>query len=322
MKYTFGALAAAVFLYISLYAGIWIDSRIYWKKHQPYYYEHEPQSITFYSDGLKLSSHFYVSDTSTFPIVIVVHGLTEEGKDFDLYEIIANELIKNKIGAFVIDLRGFSDSEDPKEINSYDDFDLAVDVHNAVEAVLDLPGVDTSRIFLLGHSMGAGVVLDAIYRDETGKIKGVVSIEPDRRGRELDTLKFAKRLTKDLRLKYMFNPGVTDSLEKSTNTFFVLEKLKNHPPILFVESEEAERHELFLKDYELLTEPKGLKVIPDTYHYFGTKYGDNWGKKKALLRFMRKLPGFPDAIINIKAINILTDELVLFFNDPHSVNRY
>lgn len=321
MKYLASIIIVAALIYISFFAGVWIDSKIYWPKHQPYYFENEPEEINFESDGLKLSANFYSPDSDSFPLVIIVHGLTGEGKDFDLYEIIANELVKSGFGTLNIDMRGFNKSEDPIEINSYDDFDLGKDVLNAIRTAVTLPGVDTSKMFLLGHSMGAGVVLSAVNPDLTGKIKGVVSIEPDRRGRDIDTVGFAERLTKDMKLNYLFNPGVTETLEKMTNTFYLSEKMNEHPPILFVESEQAVRHDLFLKDYELFSEPKAYIVIPDTYHYFGTKFGDNWGKKKALLKFLRLIPGTPDAIINVNALSILLDHLIKFFDDPYSVTE-
>ena len=278
-----------------------------------------PERETINSGNLLLSADFYKqSGANKLPLIIISHGLTSRGKNFELYRLWANKLASNKLAVLIIDYRGFNESQDPDSITSYKDFNLSDDILSAVKFAQNLPDIDTSKIFLLGHSLGAGVVLDAALRDTLDRIKGVISIEADRSGRNYNFKGAADRYQREMKVNYPVPQSVAESLEYHVNLDFLKEQLRfKHPPILFIETERAERHQYFLEDYSIISQPKDFKVINNTEHYFGTIKGPNsvWGKRYR--SFSKLFRWSPDIIYDKKPINDLIT-IIMHFVSKHS----
>ena len=106
--------------------------------------------VIFGSHGIKLQGKImlpvHASASSPVPGAVLCHGF---GADRKVMESSALLLVKKGIAAMVFDLRGHGLSEGCLDGNSYED------IIDAWQLLTDLPEVDSSRIGLIGHSLGA-----------------------------------------------------------------------------------------------------------------------------------------------------------------------
>jgi len=105
------------------------------------------------ADGLDLFAHDW-----TFPgaraVLAVAHGFAEHG---GRYEHVARELRPHGIATLAVDLRGHGRSPGPRgHVARFGDYQADLD------ALLERAGTVGPPVFLLGHSMGALVVLDRL----------------------------------------------------------------------------------------------------------------------------------------------------------------
>jgi pimeloyl-ACP methyl ester carboxylesterase len=106
--------------------------------------------VVFGSHGIKLHGTImlpaHASAYSPVPGAVLCHGF---GADRKVMESSALLLVKKGIATMVFDLRGHGLSEGCLDGNSYED------IIDAWQLLTDLPEVDSSRIGLIGHSLGA-----------------------------------------------------------------------------------------------------------------------------------------------------------------------
>jgi pimeloyl-ACP methyl ester carboxylesterase len=94
------------------------------------------------------------------PALIFVHGLLSTHAEFGDYPEKFSEL---GYVALAIDLRGHGESGGMSGFITEER--MVEDVRQAVDFVIELPGVDSRRVALLGHSLGAAAVLCAAAED-------------------------------------------------------------------------------------------------------------------------------------------------------------
>ena len=111
--------------------------------------------------------------------VVLLHGSSVYGRRLPLYPALAHELARAGYHVLAIDLRGFGESDDPAVLEDPASWDFPADAIAAVDSLLRWAPVDRSRVYLVGHSFGAGAALAAAQRDE--RIAKVVMIGPTRR---------------------------------------------------------------------------------------------------------------------------------------------
>jgi pimeloyl-ACP methyl ester carboxylesterase len=95
------------------------------------------------------------------PGVLLLHGSTPEGRRMGLYRIIASSLADRGYVVLTIDQRGFGQSSRPADPARPDAFDYEGDAVAALAYLSKLPGVDTTRLEVIGHSFGVGTALAA-----------------------------------------------------------------------------------------------------------------------------------------------------------------
>lgn len=104
------------------------------------------------------------------PAVVLVHGFTS---DRVATSALARRIAQNGYGVLAIDVRGHGENRNSFFESTSGD-GLREDVKNAVEFLRQSDLVDGSRIVVMGHSMGAGAVLD--YATHDTNLKGAVMI--------------------------------------------------------------------------------------------------------------------------------------------------
>ena len=104
-----------------------------------------------------------VDAASPAPAVILVHGTAdpEEYSGLTDYDDLADGFVDRGYVVVMPDLRNYADSEDDPRWETDIDIGGTLDVINAARAAAVDPGVDPSRIALMGHSSGGTMVINA-----------------------------------------------------------------------------------------------------------------------------------------------------------------
>lgn len=105
------------------------------------------------------------------PAVLLVHGFSS---DRALMSVLARRIARNGYAVMTIDLRGHGDNRNPFSRDFGAGGGLREDVAAAVGFLRGSSYVDGSKIVVMGHSMGAGAVLD--YATHDPNLKGAVMI--------------------------------------------------------------------------------------------------------------------------------------------------
>lgn len=105
------------------------------------------------------------------PAVLLIHGFSF---DRAMMSTLARRIANAGYGVLAIDVRGHGDNRNPFASNRAIGAGLDGDVRTAIDFLRVTPGVDGSRIVVIGHSMGAGAALD--YATSDPDLKGAVMI--------------------------------------------------------------------------------------------------------------------------------------------------
>lgn len=236
--------------------------------------------IEFVSGELTLRGSLYLPNgKGPFPGIVLTHGGTKLGRKLPLYRILGHNLAQRGYAVLSFDFRGYGESEDPKNFNTPADLDFVEDVVQAISYLSSVKGVDASKIYLIGHSFGAGVIVPAGVQDK--RVKGIIAIAPGRRGYKLFWSKNApakhyprQRLAEDTEIPQLRRVPVDfiNPILQYVTIDTILEH-SVHPPILLIDGELENPKDLaFLKNlYEEITEPKAYVTIKNADHYFGVK---------------------------------------------------
>ncbi len=136
------------------------------------------KKLTFYRDDSELDGMLYLPEgDGPFPVIILCCGFSQPYTD---YEAKAQSFADNGYAAVVFDFGCNVDGSTP-ENGAFDHGEVLLSQVKDLYAVMDnlaaLPGVDTSTVFLWGHSYGGFVAAYAgsLRSDE---ISGLILVEP------------------------------------------------------------------------------------------------------------------------------------------------
>ncbi len=139
-----------------------------------------PEDVTFTtSDGWEIHGSYYSCQAKDLPAVICVHMLRH---DRTTYESLADMLVGSGLDVLTIDSRGHGESVthngEEERFTSFDDaaYNSSVEDIAAAKAFLAEKGADTSRLGIIGASIGANYAL--IYGAGDPDVKGVVLLSP------------------------------------------------------------------------------------------------------------------------------------------------
>lgn len=262
---------------IALIAVILAGSYLY-EKYPPGQAREKTREVRFLSGNLQLQGTLYFPDKGAGrqPGIVLCHGSSKYGRRLALYAAMAHEF--NALGYVVLcfDFRGYGQSQEPHPIRTFMDLDFVQDISAAIGCLTAVQGVDGNRIYVVGHSFGAGVALAAAVRDP--RSRKTVSISPGRRTQELffgpnaeNPAYPAARMSQDMGI----SPPIADELINPHLIDYAAETLLRypvHPPVLFIDgSREAAEDLAFLRRVaQEMTPPTAYITIQGADHYFGT----------------------------------------------------
>lgn len=234
-------------------------------------------TVVIERDGFDLVGSLHgIEAGSSDPAILLLHGSTPAGRRLALYRVLASKLTDLGYVVLTIDQRGYGASDDPDSLRDPSCFDFVGDAAHALEYLSALPGVDSSRVYLVGHSFGADVAATTAAAGHP--IARLVLIGPARnflaRGgspqsrefqyfvrREQKYMKLADAIIEEVFLDYR----AVLSIENHRGYF----SRPGHPPILLIDGElEAESDRLFLSEFhEAMAGPKAYVTIAGADHY-------------------------------------------------------
>jgi alpha-beta hydrolase superfamily lysophospholipase len=123
------------------------------------------------ADGIALYSQYWLPEVPPRAIIAIVHGI---GEHSGRYMNVVNYMVSNQIGVYGYDLHGHGNSPGQRgHIDSWVQY--RIDLLNFLKMIRAKNLV--CPIFLMGHSMGALIVLDFILT-ENEELSGVILSEP------------------------------------------------------------------------------------------------------------------------------------------------
>jgi pimeloyl-ACP methyl ester carboxylesterase len=138
----------------SISRGSLLDKRVYLAA--------SGEQVRFASERVQLVGSLYGSGPEAArPGVLLLHGSTPEGRRMGLYRILAESLAQHGYAVLAIDQRGFGQSLPSPEPERPDAYDYVGDAVRALAFLARRPGVDSSRLNVVGHSFGVGIALTA-----------------------------------------------------------------------------------------------------------------------------------------------------------------
>ncbi len=242
------------------------------------------RTVFLHSDGLKIAADVFLprQGTGAPPAILVLHGSSRWGRQIAIIRLLSRKLAERGYLVAAIDFRGFGDSDDPKPVDSPQSWKMEDDIRAGIDYLL-AQGADPGRVFIVGHSMGAGYGIYGGLHDE--RVKKIVAFGPPRR--QLERLQreekaFAVRFTKMHRLKHELDPKLVTAIETPyfpENTFPSFSAVGHKPLLLIDGALESGADRSFLKAcYARMTGPKEYVTLPGTEHYLGI-VGFEWFEK-------------------------------------------
>ena len=132
-------------------------------------YTDTKKQIFIYRDDVELSGILYLPEgDGPFPVVFFASGI---GSGYDYLEDIAKRLTRNGIATVLFNFAGVAGTDDLTVLTE------AEDLKAVIGGVRTLPVIDSSNVFLFGHSFG-GLVASYVGCNYPEEIKGMILIEP------------------------------------------------------------------------------------------------------------------------------------------------
>lgn len=153
--------------------------------------------VAFLSSGLMLRGMLHLPAKSrNFPVCVFCHGYFQSNRvgPFGLYVQVARALASHGVACLRFDCRGFGESEGNYLEVSYRG--LAKDLANAVKVAKKIAGVDTRRVGLIAHSLGANIAIQVASSDFS--IETLCLLSPDASSSDKSKV-FTNRQLRELR---------------------------------------------------------------------------------------------------------------------------
>ena len=99
------------------------------------------------------------------PAMLLLHGSSPWGRRSGLISLLAFRLQQAGWIVLAPDARGFGETGDPQEIANPEVWNVKNDVRRCLDYLLSHPRTDSNRVYVFGHSMGAGHALEGALDD-------------------------------------------------------------------------------------------------------------------------------------------------------------
>lgn len=257
---------------------------IYWKYFKDIHCvsSSAPSLVRFLSDSLYITADYYKPQNSNTHSILVLHGSSSEARKAPIIRALGAKFSELGYQVLAIDHRGYGNSQKPRYL-SVDNFYFGSDAENGIDYLIKELNADPSRIFVIGHSFGAGVALTFAAKDS--RVKKIVLFGPPRRLEERffsenakDRKYFLERWQKDMNLTYELEFNIWKDVYQNLDLqkFIPLLKSNDHIPVFLIDGEmESGEDKEFLKNIFLQSNPPiDYWTVPSSNHYLNVKIED------------------------------------------------
>jgi pimeloyl-ACP methyl ester carboxylesterase len=238
------------------------------------------QQVTYQAGEITLAGDLYRGrGAPPRPGLVLLHGGSVHGRRLPIVAVLADRFAKRGYTVLTPDLRGYGESEDPADLSDPAAFDFAQDVVSSLDLLESLPDVDRGRLYVVGHSFGAGIALAAQARDR--RIAKLVLIGPPRRLQErfldagaADSAYVLARTQEDMQLPEQPSMTTWRPVIESVDIERYLDywTRPGHIPLFLMDSEREDADDLaFLREIHGRMAPTvEYWTLPKTDHYLHT----------------------------------------------------
>jgi len=238
------------------------------------------KEVFFEGDGVRIAGTIFSVSKKNAPGIIFLHGSSVQGRKLAFCLLLSKELAERGFHVLSMDMRGFGESEDPHLIDEVDSWQSKGDVSKAIDFLIKNATVDTSALFIVGHSAGANQAIIAGIYDH--RLKKIVAIGPSRRVKERilsDQAKnreyFIERFARDRKLTALpsWETYRQISINAMLDTYIPYFQTEDHKPLFLIDGslEGPEDLEFLRNIYQELIPPKKYFTIEGSNHYSNTK---------------------------------------------------
>lgn len=103
------------------------------------------------------------------PGLLLLHGSSPWGRNNALIVLLAYRFQSLGWVTLAPDARGFGETDDPRNIQTLDSWNIKHDVKRCLDFLLAHPRTDPNRIYIIGHSMGVAQALEGGSNDTSAK---------------------------------------------------------------------------------------------------------------------------------------------------------
>ncbi|RMD93565.1 MAG: alpha/beta fold hydrolase, partial [Calditrichaeota bacterium] len=238
------------------------------------------QDIYFQGNGLRIAATLFRSQLNNPPGIVFLHGSSPLGRKHPFSLLLCQRLSRKGYHVLAMDMRGFGESDDPKDINNPESWQSYGDIRQAINYLIEHTDVDTGKIYIVGHSAGANQAIIAGIKDS--RIKKIVAIGPSRRVKERllsneskERPYFIQRFTRDRRINATlswatYKQIAINAMIDSHLSYF---QKPDHKPILLIDGGRENLADLeFLRNLaRQMKSPKKYVTIPNSNHYANSK---------------------------------------------------
>ena len=238
------------------------------------------KDVFFEGDGLMIAGTIFNSEDGEKPGIIFLHGSSVQGRKLPFCLLLSDRLAKQGFHVLSMDMRGFGESEDPLLIDAVESWQSKGDISNALDFLIQNADVDTSAVFIVGHSAGANQAIIAGIYDI--RIKKIVAIGPSRRVKERalsdqteERAYFLERFSKDRQLDQSLSWSTFRQLAENgiIDNYVSYFQTEGHKSIFLIDGrlESPDDLQFLSQIYDLFVPPKKYLTIAGSNHYSNTK---------------------------------------------------
>jgi pimeloyl-ACP methyl ester carboxylesterase len=209
------------------------------------------------------------------PAILLLHGSAPWGRKAGLIQLLGARLQEEGWIVLAPDARGFGESDDPPDPSGLNAWTVRNDVRRMINFLTSNPRTDRERIFVFGHSSGAGLALAGGL--QLSEVKALILVGTPRFLNGSDERISAWMLSRLAADRGLGNP-IPEELAKRERVETGISGyadgllgMKGHKPMLLVDGEfENEAGLKFLEDVaKRISPPIQYRTLAKTGHYCG-----------------------------------------------------
>jgi pimeloyl-ACP methyl ester carboxylesterase len=230
------------------------------------------------AEGIRIAADIWVPERATpGPALLVLHGSSPWGRKAALPGMLGVIYREKDWTVMVPDARGFGDTDDPQNPDDPLAWNVVDDVWRSLRYLAGRKNVDPGRIYVLGHSLGAGYAIESAMTHPLAA--GLILIGPPRYiadEQDYSTHWHRVRFSADRGLLEIADERTVLGMVRTGDIKWYAKRALSHDghkPVLLIDgARESEAELQFLEALSAkIGPPFRYRTVPGAGHYFGVR---------------------------------------------------